>query len=68
MAAAAQFRDSIKFVNNMVLPKRAMGSLQVKPQGNTVEPGKLAGVADWFERRIRVYAFNRTIPETRPRL
>jgi transposase len=33
-AAAAQFRVSIKFVNDMVLLKRATGSLVAKPQGN----------------------------------
>ena len=52
-AAAAQFRVSIKFVNDMVLLKRATGSLQAKPQGNGGGHGKLAGVADWIRRRIR---------------
>jgi hypothetical protein len=33
-AAAAQLRVSIKFVNDMVLLKRATGSLEAKPQGN----------------------------------
>ena len=51
-AAAAQFRVSIKFVNDMVLLKRATGSLQARPQGNGGGHGKLAGVADWIRRRI----------------
>ena len=51
-AAAAQFRVSIKFVNDMVLFKRATGSLEVKQQGNGGGHGKLAGVADWIGRRI----------------
>ena len=51
-AAAAQFRVSIKFVNDMVLLKRMTGSLAAKPQGNGGGHGKLAGVAGWIERRI----------------
>jgi len=42
-AAAAQFRVSIKFVNDMVLLKRRTGSLDPKPQGNGGGHGKLAG-------------------------
>ena len=52
-AAAAQFRVSIKFVNDMVLLRRRTGSLDPKPQGNGGGHGKLAGVAGWIERRIR---------------
>jgi hypothetical protein len=52
-AAAARFRVSIKFVNDMVLLKRRTGSLDPKPQGNGGGHGKLAGVAGWIERRIR---------------
>ncbi|MFO0514801.1 MAG: hypothetical protein ACK5YF_07635 [Rhodobacterales bacterium] len=52
-AAAAQFRVSIKFVNDMVLLKRRTGSLDPRPQGNGGGHGKLAGVAGWIERRIR---------------
>ena len=52
-AAAAQFRVSIKFVNDMVLLKRATGSLEAKPQGNGGGHGKLVGVADWIRRRIK---------------
>ena len=52
-AAAAQFRVSIKFVNDMVLLKRATGSLQARPQGNGGGHGKLVGVADRTLRRIK---------------
>lgn len=51
-AAAAQFRVSIKFVNDMVILKRETGSLEAKPQGNGGGHGKLSGVAGWIERRI----------------
>ena len=52
-ANAAQFRVSVKFVNDMVLLKRATGSLAAKPRGNGGGHGKLAGVAGWIERRIK---------------
>jgi transposase len=52
-AAAAQFRVSIKFVNDMVLLKRATGSLEAKQQGNGGGHGKLAGVAGWIRGRIK---------------
>ena len=52
-SAAAQFRVSIKFVNDMVILKRTTGSLEAKPQGNGGGHGKLAGVAGWIEGRIR---------------
>jgi len=52
-AAAAQFRISIKFVNDMVILKRTTGSLEARKQGNGGGHGKLAGVADWIGRRIR---------------
>ena len=52
LANATQFRVSIKFVNDMVLLKRATGSLEAKQQGNGGGHGKLAGVADWIGRRI----------------
>ena len=51
-AAAAQFRVSIKFVNDMVILKRETGSLEAKPQGNGGGHGKLAGVVDWIACRI----------------
>ena len=52
-AAAAQFRVSVKFVNDMVLLKLRTGSLEPKPRGNGGGHGKLAGVVDWIARRIR---------------
>ena len=52
-SAAAQFRVSVKFVNDMVLLKRATGSLEAKRQGNGGGHGKLAGVAVWIEHRIK---------------
>ena len=52
-SAAAHFRVSIKFVNDMVILKRVTGSLEAKPQGNGGGLGKLARVADWLGRRIR---------------
>jgi transposase len=52
-AAAAQFRVSVKFVNDMVLLKSRTGSLEAKPQGNGGGHGKLAGVAGWIEGRIK---------------
>ena len=52
-AAAVQFRVSVKFVNDMVLLKRATGALEAKPQGNGGGHGKLSGVAGWMERRIK---------------
>lgn len=52
-ATAAQFRVSIKFVNDMVILKRTTGSLEAKKQGNGGGHGKLSGVADWTLRRIR---------------
>ena len=51
-ATAAQFRVSIKFVNDMVILKRTTGSLEAKKQGNGGGHGKLSGVADWTLRRI----------------
>ena len=52
-SAAAQFRVSVKFVNDMVLLKWATGALEPKPQGNGGGHGKLAGVAGWIAGRIR---------------
>ena len=53
LANGAQFRVSIKFGNDMVILKRATGSLEARPQGNGGGHGKLAGVADWTLRRIK---------------
>ena len=51
-SAAARFRVSVKFVNDMVKLKRATGSLAPKPQGNGGGHGKLSGLKDWVARRI----------------
>ena len=51
-SAAAQFRVSVKFVNDMVILKRATGALLPKAQGNGGGHGKLSGVVDWLAGRI----------------
>ena len=51
-SAAAKFRVSVRFVNDMLLPRRRTGSLDPKPRGNGGGHGKLAGVAGWTERRV----------------
>ena len=51
-SAAARFRVSVKFVNDMVILKRTTGELLAKPQGNGGGHGKLAGVTDWIAGRI----------------
>lgn len=50
-AAAAHFRVSVKFVNDMVKLKRETGGLAPKRQGNPGR-GKLSGVKDWVRRRF----------------
>ena len=56
MANAAQFRVSIKFVNDMVILKRTTGSLEAKKQGNGGGHGKLSGVvADWTLRHCPAF-------------
>jgi len=50
-AAAAHFRVSIKFVNDMVKLKRETGSLLPKLQGNPGR-GKLSGFSDWVRGRL----------------
>lgn len=50
--AAAHFRVSIKFVNDMVKLKRETGSLAPKRQGHGGRHGKLSPVRGWIERRI----------------
>lgn len=50
-AAAAHFRVSIKFVNDMVKLKRATGSLEPKPQGNGGW-SKLGPYDDWARQRM----------------
>lgn len=51
-SAAARFRVSPRFVNNMVILKRETGSLSPKRQGNPGR-GKLNAHAEWVRRRIR---------------
>lgn len=51
-AAAARFRVSVKFVNDMVILKRETGSLQPRAQGNGGGHGKLVAVRDWLEARL----------------
>ena len=51
-SAAARFRVSVKFVNDMVKLRRATGSLAPKPQGNGGGQGKLFGLKAWVARRI----------------
>ncbi|MCY4190281.1 MAG: IS630 family transposase [Rhodospirillaceae bacterium] len=50
-SAAAHFRVSIKFVNDMVKLKRETGSLAPKPQGNGGW-SKLGPYDDWARRRL----------------
>ena len=51
-AAAAHFRVSPRFVNNMVILKRESGSLDAKPQGHGGFAGKLRHHHDWLARRV----------------
>jgi transposase len=50
-SAAAHFRVSIKFANDMVNLKRETGALAPKPQGNPGR-GKLSALSDWVQGRI----------------
>lgn len=49
-AAAAHFRVSIKFVNDMVKLKRETGGLAPKRQGNPGR-GKLSEMSEWLRAR-----------------
>ena len=49
-SAAAQFRVSVKFVNDMVLLKRRTEFLEAKPQGNGGGHGKLAARRGGLDR------------------
>ena len=51
-SAAARFRVSVKFVNDMVKLKRATGGLAPKPQGNGGGHGKLSSLKEWVAQRI----------------
>lgn len=50
-AAAAHFRVSPRFVNNMMILQEETGSVAPKPQGRP-EGGKLSGHADWLRARL----------------
>ena len=51
-SAAAQFRVSVKFVNDMVILKRETGALEPRQQGNGGGHGKLARLRDWIAARM----------------
>lgn len=51
-AAAARFRVSVKFVNDMVILKCEAGSLMPRTQGNGGGHGKLASLRGWIEARM----------------
>jgi len=52
-AAAARFRVSVKFVNDMVILKRETGSLEPKTQGHGGGNSKLMRVRGWIEDRMK---------------
>lgn len=51
-AAAARFRVSVKFVNDMVILKRATGGLVPRAQGSGGGHGKLVSLRDWITARV----------------
>ena len=51
-SAAAQFRVSVKFVNDMVILKRETGGLEPRAQGNGGGHGKLARLRAWLQARM----------------
>ena len=51
-SAAARFKISVRFVNDMVKLKAATGGLAPKAQGNGGGHGKLSSLKDWIARRI----------------
>jgi len=51
-AAAARFRVSVRFVNDMVILKRETGGLEPRTQGNGGGHGKLANLRGWIEARM----------------
>jgi transposase len=51
-AAAARFRVSAKFVNDMVILKRRTGGLEPCVQGNGGGHGKLVALQDWIAGRM----------------
>lgn len=51
-SAAARFRVSVKFVNDMVILKRETGGLEPRPQGNGGGRGKLGSLRGWIRDRM----------------
>ena len=51
-AAAAHFRVSVKFVNDMVILKRETGGLEPRRQGHGGGNGKLGRLRDWIGARM----------------
>ncbi len=51
-AAAARFRVSVRFVNDMVILKRETGSLAPKRQGHGGTNSKLRAHEDWVQQRL----------------
>ncbi len=51
-SAAARFRVSVKFVNDMVILKRETGGLEPRVQGNGGGHGKLSRLRDWIATRM----------------
>ena len=51
-AAAARFRVSVKFVNDMVILKRETGRLEPRVQGNGGGHGKLGPLRGWIAARM----------------
>ncbi|MGB4826277.1 MAG: hypothetical protein WBP18_03200 [Paracoccaceae bacterium] len=51
-AAAARFRVSVKFVNDMVILKRETGGLDPRAQGNGGGHGKLNAITDCIKTRM----------------
>ena len=52
-AAAAQFRVSVRFVNDMVILKRVTGSLEPKRQGHGGTNSRLRAHEDWVQQRLK---------------
>lgn len=50
--AAARFRVSVKFVNDMMMLKRETGGLEPRAQGNGGGHGKLGRLRDWIAARM----------------
>ena len=51
-SAAARFRFSVKFVNDMVILKRETGGLEPCAQGNGGGHGKLGRLRSWLKARM----------------